>query len=715
MTWYRHPRVLGIVTFTRRARIIASAALGSIPFPRRKAGKDLDWESGLTVVIPERGRPELLKSCLESLEVALRKVPEQSEVIVVVNGTEPEAYRELVEQHQRIQWIFHIVPLGFSDAIHAGVRRAAHPAVYLLNNDMELEPAALAEAIQWRGPRVFAVTSQILFRNGRRQETGWTTLQYVHGRSRPNHLEPKEALWARGAAYAGGGSGLFHRQTLLKMMARPDPYHPFYWEDVDWSVKAWREGYEIRFCSTSKAWHGHRKTVEKFYEDKEIERVVRRNARVFDLHNPHPDSTLRCAWEMLYELDGISLKELSQPRALKTLMQDRRRNKTAPFRETPIGSAHLQLVQRRVSKRPSVLIVSPFCVLPARHGGAKRTIELARSLREDFAVHLLTDEAELYDFAKDKDEAAIFETIACCGSRPVSGENRLERLLSHAHEEFRQALRCRIELLRPAIVQIEHVELAMLRSVVPPWCSATLMAHDVLLETSTGSTRADNIEREAYKQFDLNVVCSDQDAELARRYGTVLIVPNGATSNQYEPSAKDPHILFVGPFRAVQNESAILWFLRRVYPSLKKQLPDLRLTVVGGAGCNTSTKTSSEFRLPGVSVVEEVDDLAGLHRACTIAINPAFVMRGSSIKVFDSLAQGRCCVTNRIACRGVDPKSPALVLADSAEEWIEKMSMLLFDHEARWRREREQLAQSASLDWSIPGQILNRAYKDLLG
>src|SRR5207237_8157914 len=47
--------------------------------------------------------------------------------------------------------------------------------------------------------------------------------------------------------------------------------------------------------------------------------------------------------------------------------------------------------------RPRVLFVTPFCVFPPRHGGARRIEGLLRELRREFDIVLVTDEASLYD------------------------------------------------------------------------------------------------------------------------------------------------------------------------------------------------------------------------------------------------------------------------------------------------------------------------------
>ena len=72
--------------------------------------------------------------------------------------------------------------------------------------------------------------------------------------------------------------------ALLRRYAQDSaPYSPFYWEDAEWGVRAWQEGWETLFCPASHAVHHHRGTVGRYYDAAEVERIVRRNALQFDL------------------------------------------------------------------------------------------------------------------------------------------------------------------------------------------------------------------------------------------------------------------------------------------------------------------------------------------------------------------------------------------------------------------------------------------------
>ena len=56
------------------------------------------FKPGVSVLIPERGTPDLLAECLAAADTALRRIDEPYEVIVVVNGAQDWPADELWER-----------------------------------------------------------------------------------------------------------------------------------------------------------------------------------------------------------------------------------------------------------------------------------------------------------------------------------------------------------------------------------------------------------------------------------------------------------------------------------------------------------------------------------------------------------------------------------------------------------------------------------------
>lgn len=277
-------------------------------------------EPGVSVLVPARDTPDLLLPTLRAVAVAAEHAGEPCEIVVVATGVpEPEspAYASLSREFPHAKWIFRRDALSYGPAVELGLAHTGYPWVYLLNSDMTLHPRALAETLALRGPDIFAVGSRIAMEDGSNTETNWTDLHYCDGDAAELlERDPGEVLSPKGCLYVGGGSGLFRRSLLRRFIRRTRAYAPFYWEDVEWGALAWRYGYQCIFCPASRAMHGHRRTVARYYSEREVAKVFERNRLRFHLRNL---SRLDQLENRLISLDSRSWTDLFQLRALLDL------------------------------------------------------------------------------------------------------------------------------------------------------------------------------------------------------------------------------------------------------------------------------------------------------------------------------------------------------------------------------------------------------------
>lgn len=140
-------------------------------------------------------------------------------------------------------------------------------------------------------------------------------------------------------------------------------------------------------------------------------------------------------------------------------------------------------------------------------------------------------------------------------------------------------------------------------------------------------------------------------------------------------------LLFVGGFSHPPNLDAMRWFIADVFPRIRRDIPHVRLHVVGQL-----TPQASELKGEGVQLHGRVDDLAPLMKACRVSIAPLRFGAGVKGKVNMSMSHGVPVVLTSIAAEGmhlVDGED-ALV-ADSAEAFAAAIVRLYHDA-ALWLR-----------------------------
>lgn len=134
-------------------------------------------------------------------------------------------------------------------------------------------------------------------------------------------------------------------------------------------------------------------------------------------------------------------------------------------------------------------------------------------------------------------------------------------------------------------------------------------------------------------------------------------------------------MLFVGGPMGI-NVHGIAWFIEHVLPSVRRQVPDAELWLVGGI-CNRIRSAG-----PGVRRFGFVGALEDMYRQAAVVINPQRFGTGLSIKSVDALRHGRPLVTTASGDRGLEEGAgTAFLRAGSADEFSELLIELLRDPE----------------------------------
>ena len=659
-------------------------------------------------MIPERDAPDMLRETLACARAALRGVGEPVQVVVVANGAPRDTYAVLARDYPEVEWEHSDRPLGFAGAIERGLARVRMGGTYLLNNDMTLDPAALSALLPLRGPRVFAIGTQILQAgaSGRREETGFTDW-YVEGGGLRLYHAPPSATVARHLC-ASGGAALFRTSLLQRYLPASRAYDPFYWEDVEWSLRAWREGFEVLFCPTSLASHRHRATTSRFYAADELDRIVERNRLLFDARHDASAAPHDVLMSRICGLPYASQRELARGSCAAGVLAHRWRARRDPQPLAPprIGDgAHLRssysyrLRERRNAVR-SALFVAPFAVFPPRHGGARRVAELVRGLKDAIDVALVSDEATLYDARSFADFDGLLDVRLVQRRDAASSSAGLgSRMREHCHARLIDAVRASLREIDPDAVVVQHAELAPLVQQREGRARWILDLHDAHAREDFESDPEYEAFARDVERYDAVTVCSAEDAALVA-HPRVAIVANGAQTRAgvYAPS-DGARLIFVGPFRYDPNRKGIARFLQDAWPAVREAVPAATLTILGGDESLGMVRGDSLFAQPGVEMLGHRDDVPRLLAQSTLAINPLQDIRGSAVKLVETLAAGRVCVSTDDGARGFAGAATGLVAVPTIAAMADPIVALLQDAPRRHALERPDPERLDAFGW----------------
>jgi len=169
----------------------------------------------------------------------------------------------------------------------------------------------------------------------------------------------------------------------------------------------------------------------------------------------------------------------------------------------------------------------------------------------------------------------------------------------------------------------------------------------------------------------LVTVCSRLDGEILQQLCPGLktaVAPNVVDVHEYEVTAdEDPDtIVYQGGMDWLPNRDALEYFVRAIFPLVKKEVPNARLIAAG-------RNPSSEFRARffGVSALEFTGTLADLRPVvgkAAVSIVPLRVGSGTRLKILESAAMGKAIVSTTIGAEGLDfaPGEEILIADDPA-------------------------------------------------
>jgi GT2 family glycosyltransferase len=151
---------------------------------------------------------------------------------------------------------------GFGPALLDGARIARGELLLAMNPDVRVRPGFLEPLIQaLEDPEVFAVSPRVLLNGDEARPESHNALRLEDGRLRVVPRTSSPSAGPKPIPFAIGGAFLMRRGEFLAGGGFDPLFAPFYWEDVDLCLCAWRKGRRIEEVPGSVVEHHHRGTI----------------------------------------------------------------------------------------------------------------------------------------------------------------------------------------------------------------------------------------------------------------------------------------------------------------------------------------------------------------------------------------------------------------------------------------------------------------------
>ena len=189
----------------------------------------------------------------------------------------------------------------------------------------------------------------------------------------------------------------------------------------------------------------------------------------------------------------------------------------------------------------------------------------------------------------------------------------------------------------------------------------------------------------------------------------VDIVPNGVDSKFFSEKishkSKIPIILYLGNFTWLQNREAVEILINKVWPSIKKNILDAKLWIIGKDAKVFFAKLESENVR-----VDEVLDVRQVYQQASVLVAPIYGGGGTRYKNFEAFASGLPVVTTSIGIRGtkaVDGKD--VIIRDKPDDISQAVINILKDKN-KYEKVAENAKKMVKEEFSISDNAAKKNY-----
>jgi len=233
----------------------------------------------VSILIPALADQRLLAAHLPPLLVELAARDAGDEVVVIDDTGENVLSSWMQGTFPAVRVIASSENRGFASALAAGAREAQHAVCFSMNPDVLVHPGFLGPLVRrLADPGVFAVSPRILLDGDITRVESRSALRVIDGLLRVVPCAP-ESEDASPIAFAVGGASLFRRDEFLAA-GFDRLLEPFYWEDVDLCLAAWRRGLVVVEEPLAVVEHHHRGTIGAHVPESLVRAAIEKNRRL---------------------------------------------------------------------------------------------------------------------------------------------------------------------------------------------------------------------------------------------------------------------------------------------------------------------------------------------------------------------------------------------------------------------------------------------------
>ncbi|EON79213.1 hypothetical protein ADIS_0322 [Lunatimonas lonarensis] len=253
-------------------------------------------KKSVSVIIPNFNGKALLEEYLPYTLSAMENADTPYEIIVVDDASTDDSVDFLRARYPWIIVVQNEKNSGFSYSCNQGLHAARHELVLFLNSDVKLTPDYFTH--QWKyfeQGDTFGVMGKILEMDSQKIEVAARSLKNVGLKFKTNKL-----FYQRGdngqtpTAFLSGANALIDAEKMRTLGGFDEIFSPYYSEDLDLGLRAWRLGWKCYYEHQSTCYHRGSFTTKTQCLKKQVKQIYFRNR--FMVHAIHLETHMLPFW-----------------------------------------------------------------------------------------------------------------------------------------------------------------------------------------------------------------------------------------------------------------------------------------------------------------------------------------------------------------------------------------------------------------------------------
>lgn len=585
----------------------------------------------VSIVIPCYNHFNVTMRCLRAI---LKNTKEVAYEVIIADDHSEDETKNISSYVSNVSYIANTQDNGFVNNCNTGASIARGKYIYFLNNDTQVQQGCLkplTDLIE-SDPGIGIVGSMLIFKDGTLQEAGGMIFEDSRGSNvgrGMKNIDDVTVNYVRDTDYISGAALMIRRELFNELGGFDQVYSPAYCEDSDLCLRVWYQKHRrVVFQPKSRVVHIE---GESFTPVKKESLIQRNNRILFKRFFTELSAYHSCA-----EHTSFIFKD-------------------------------------HASNKKQMLVIDWKILSPSFDTGSRVTFQYMKLFRQmgmNVKYYPMDVFLEKHEFLEDLEQIGvevIFEEFASYIARNGKYFDYVFVNRPNVTEKFIRQIR----LFTRAQVIYQGHDLSYIRRYMENLANKKVDAEDLMLKER-------NIEFDIIRKCDLPCFVSQDEVDIVNKampFSHCIKIPvflfEVSDMSMVYKASERKNICFVAGFKHLPNIDGACWFVKKVWPAVKKKIPELRFYIIG------SNPTQEVMALASDSVIvtgyvtdEELEKYYSKVRMAVIPLNYGAGVKGKTVEaVYHKVPV----LTTESGAEGIDNSMGVLTVENSAENFAAKL------------------------------------------